>query len=237
MPQIYSLLILYMVLFPGSQLYCSESWNPETANSFEIKQDTIDKQKLYNGRTWRNLYLKVVGDQFLFTKDFLPGNVTIDGRLFKGLSLKYDIYNDEILTITDLGMILQLNKEMIDKFRISYNNNDFHFQRIDADSLNSLSGYVNVLYDGKVSLYVKYRKEILPLEVEHKYDLFNQFHRIYVRRDGKIFLVKSKRDFLNILEDKKQEVRSFIRFNRIWVSKKDPESFLKSIEYYDNLKL
>ena len=34
------------------------------------------------------------------------------------------------------------------------------------------------------SLYVKYRKEILQLAVENKYDMFNQINRIYVRKDG-----------------------------------------------------
>ncbi len=230
------LLLLFIILFSGNALSGYGSVKSEQVNSFTGRQDTLDRQKLYNGRAWRNLYSKVQGDQFLFTKDFLQGTVTVDNRLFKGMPVKYDIYNDEILTITDLGIILQLNKEMIDRFSINYENYSYHFQRIDPDSVNNLHGYVNVLYDGGVSLFVKYRKEILLLAVDHKYDLFNQFHKVYVKKDGKIFLVSGRRDFLKILEDKKELVKSFIKSNRITISKKVPGSFVKAIEYYDSLK-
>ena len=57
--------------------------------------DTIDVQKLYNGRAWKNLYYKIKGDQFLFTTDFIPGSVTIDNKEFRNIRLKYDIYNDD----------------------------------------------------------------------------------------------------------------------------------------------
>lgn len=225
-----------MILLSGTAPNGYGSFKSEQFNSSTGIQDTLDRQKLYNGRAWRNLYSRVQGDQFLFVKDFLQGTVTIDNRLFKGMPIKYDVYNDEIITITDLGIILQLNKELVDRFSLNYGNLTYQFQRIDPDSLNNLSGYVNVLYNGGVSLFVKYRKEILLLAVDHKFDLFNQFQKIYLRKDGKIFLVSGRRDFLKILEDKKEQVKSFIKSNRITISKKEPGSFVMAIEYYDSLK-
>jgi hypothetical protein len=198
--------------------------------------DTIDKQILYNGRAWRNLYYRIKGDQFLFSTEFMPGTVTIDGKTFNNLRLKYDIYNDELLTTTDHGIILQLNKEMVDRFTMNYNNQILSFKRLDADSLNSLSGYVNVLYDGNTSLYVKYRKEILLLAVENKYDMFNQLIRIYVKKNSEIDRVISKGDLLKLLEDQKRPVHSFIKSNRIKISRKNPDSFKPVIEYYDKLQ-
>jgi hypothetical protein len=198
--------------------------------------DSIEKQILYNGRAWRNLYSRVKGDQFLFTTDLLNGTVTIGPRTFANLQVKYDIYNDELLTITDHGIILQLNKEMIDYFSMSFNRKIYLFSRLDADSINTLSGYVNVLYDGNISLFVKYRKEILLLAVENKFDLFNQLHKIYLKKEGVIIQVNSKRDFLNQLKDHKQEVRSFIKSNKLKITKKNPESFRPVVEYYDRLR-
>ena len=143
-------------------------------------------------------------------------------KTFNNLPLKYDIYNDELLTITDHEIILQLNKEMIDFFTMNYQDQIFNFKRLDADSINSLSGFVNVLYDGGTSLYVKYRKEILLLAVENKYDMFNQINRIFVKKNGKIFKVDSKSELLKLLEDQKHLVRSFIRSNKIRISRKNP---------------
>jgi hypothetical protein len=198
--------------------------------------DSIDKQLLYNGRAWRNLYYKIKGDQFLFSTEFLTGSVTVEGKTFNNLLLKYDIFNDELLAITDHGIILQLNKEMIDLFTMKYQDQIFNFKKLDADSLNSLSGYVNVLYDGGTSLYVKYRKEILLLAIENKYDIFNQINRIFVEKNGKIFKVDSKGELLKLLGDQKHQVRNFIRSNKIRISRKNPDSFKPVIEYYDKLQ-
>ncbi|MFZ0281394.1 MAG: hypothetical protein WAL29_07080 [Bacteroidales bacterium] len=229
---IISLAISYISDISASEMSCSRF-----SYFCSTNQDTTDVQKLYNGRAWRNLYPKVIGDQYLFTKDFIPGTVTIDGQLFSKMSVKYDIFNDEILTITNRGIIIQLNKEMIDKFSFTFNNGSYNFRRFDADSVNSLSGYVNILCDGKISLYVKYRKELLLLAVEHKFDMFQEIHRIYVEKDDKIFLISSKRDLLNTLSDNKQQIKSFIRSRKLVVRKKDPWSFIPVIEYCNTLAL
>jgi len=208
----------------------------ELVPASDAKHDSIEKQILYNGRAWRNLYSRIKGDQFLFSANLLNGTVTIGPRTFKNLLVKYDIYNDEILTTTDHGIILQLNKEMIDFFSINYDGKSYLFKRLDADSTNTLSGYVNVLYDSNISLYIKYRKEILLLAVENKFDLFNQLHKIYLKKGGVIILVNNRRDFLNQLKDHKQEVRSFIKSNKLKITKKIPESFQPVVEYYDRLQ-
>jgi hypothetical protein len=198
--------------------------------------DTIDAQLLYNGRAWRNLYYKIKGDQFLFTTEFLPGSVTVDGKVFNNLPLKYDIYNDELLTITDRGIIIQFNKEMIDYFTLKYQDQTFNFKKFGADSLNSLSGFVNVLYDGNTSLYTKYRKEILLLAIENKYDAFNQITRIFVEKNKEISRVAGKGDLLKLLKDQKHMLKDFIRSNKIRISRTNPGSFTPVIEYYDKLQ-
>jgi hypothetical protein len=198
--------------------------------------DTTDIQVLYNGRAWRNLYYKIRGDQFLFSTEFLTGSVTVEGKIFNNLPLKYDIFNDELLTITDHSIILQLNKEMIDLFTVKYQDRVFNFRKLNEDSLSLVSGFVNVLYEGGTSLYVKYRKEILLLAVENKYDMFNQVNRIFVEKNGRIFRVDSKAELLKLLEDQKRLIRSFIRSSKLRISRRNPDSFKPVIEYYDKLQ-
>jgi hypothetical protein len=228
-------IIFLFIVFSGIS-YCFPGIAGSIAAPEGNRYDTIDIQTLYNGRAWRNLYHRIRGDQFLFSSGFMPGSVVINDKEFNNLQVRYDIYNDELLTITDRGIIIQLNKEMIDFFSMEYNNKVFHFKNIDADSLSSLSGYVNVLYDGKTPLYVKYRKEILLLAVENKYDLFNQINKIYLQKYGKFIQINSKKEFLGILKDQKQQVHNFIKTNNIRISKKNPESFKPVIEYYDKLR-
>jgi hypothetical protein len=224
----YSAFSLILACLSDVTCYCKIPW--------KNLNDSIDIQVLYNGRAWRNLYYKIKGDPFLFTTEILPGSVTVEGKTFNNIPLKYDIYNDELITLTDRGIILQLNKEMIDLFTINYNDKILRFKKLVADSVNSLSGYVNILYDGNISLYIKYRKEILLLAVENKYDMFNEIDKIYLEKDGKIVQIHGKREFINLFSDQKQQVQDFIKGNKIRISKKVPESFIPLTEYYDKLR-
>jgi hypothetical protein len=230
--------VFLFFIFTGSGLYGICPDNSESVNLYLVEQDTLkENQLLYIGREWRNLYYRVVEDQFLFSKELLTGSVTINSKSFKNIRLRYDIYNDEIMTLTNHGSILQLNKEMVDSFTIIFGNKEYRFTNITEDSLTGLKGYINVIYKGKSALYVKYKKEIEILAVDGKYDLFLQTHRIYFLKDGFVYQIKRKSDLFKVLNNYKAQIRNFIKKNKLKVSKKEPESFIPVIEYYDSISL
>jgi hypothetical protein len=74
------------------------------------------------------------------------------------------------------------------------------------------------------------------LAVENKYDEFNQVHRIYLRKDSVYYPIRGRRDLLRHLKDKKPQLKSFIRTNKLQVMKKNPDSFVPVLEYYTNLE-
>ena len=185
---------------------------------------------------WRNLYYFVKGDQFLFSKDFLRGSLSINGKSYKNISISYDIYNDEIMTPTNHGSIIQLNKEMVDSFTIVFENKIYKFINTQEDSLRGIKGYVNVLYKGESALFVKYRKEIQLLAVEDKYDKFFQTDRIYLLKAGIVHQMTSKGGLFKVLNEDKAQIRDFMKKNKLKVSKKVPDSFIEVIRYYDSLR-
>lgn len=194
-----------------------------------------ENQILYNGKVWRNLFIQVKGNQFLFSGDYVPGSVTINGKSFDNIGLSYDICNDEIITASNTGYNIQLNKEMVDSFSISYANRIYRFINTREDSIEGVKGYINVLYKGKSAFYVKYKKEIELLAVDDKYDLFFQSHRLYFKLNGTAYLVSGKNDLLKILEKDKIALKAYIKENKLKVSKKDPDSFIPIVRYYDSL--
>lgn len=201
-----------------------------------IRNDTIkDNQVLYNGRVWRNLYLKIEGDQFLYTDKFLPGSVSVSSKEFGSLELKYDIYNDEILIKTNKGIIIQLNKELVDSFAVGYTDGIHHYRKLENDSTGNLDGYVEVLYDGAISLFVKYMKKIDPVSADKKYDNFYQIHRIYLEKSGIITQIGSKRDLYRIFSDYRHPLKDYIRSNKIRIFKSIPGSFIPVIAFCDKL--
>jgi hypothetical protein len=200
------------------------------------KQDQLKgNQILYNGKEWHNLYSNVKGDQFLFSINYLSGSVTMNGKSFKNLPIAYDIYNDELITPTNNGNVLKLNKEMVDSFTLEFNSKTYKFFNAQDDSFPVLKGYINVLYKGKSSLYVKYKKEIQLLAVDDKYDLFYQTYHIYFLKDGIIHAISSRNDLLRILVKDKTRIKEFIKQHKLNISRKVPESFIPVIRYYDSI--
>jgi hypothetical protein len=212
------------------------SYNSENVMFDVIQQDTSqENQILYNGRIWRNFDYGAEGDQFIFSRVFMPGSLTIRGRTFKDVTILYDIYKDEILTPVLPEGILQLNKEMVDSFSILFKNKTYRFTRMPEDSLKVLQGYVNVIYKGKTSLYVKYNKKIERSAVEGKTDKFYQISRIYFVKDNIAHLITTTGDLFRVLNEYKRQIKDFIKKNQLEVSKKEPESYVPVISYYDSI--
>lgn len=200
------------------------------------RQDTLkDNQILYNGRIWKNLYYMVQEDQFLFSRKFLSGSVTVRGKMFADISLMYDLYKDEILTPVSQGGILQLNKEMVDSFSILFQNKTYQFTRFPEEGQEGLKGYVNVMYKGKTALYIKYSKKIDRQKTERENDKFYLITRIYLMKDDKVYLITGKSDLFKVFNEDKAQIKDYINKNKILISKKDPESFIPVIRYYDSI--
>lgn len=230
------LFIFFFTIFVRSGLYGAGYGDYESVSIKMRQQDTLrENQILFNGREWRNHYYRMKGDQFLFTTQFVPGTVTINGRSFTNISIRYDIYSDEIITLTKHGEILQMNKEVVDSFNIIYQNKIYHFTNIQQDLGKGFNGYVNVLYNGETTLYVKYKKKIQKLAVENKFDMFYEIYNIFFVKDSIVYLITSKSDLFDILIEDKVQIKNYIKKNRLKVSKKKPESLIPVIAFYESI--
>jgi len=232
-------LLLFSITIATQCVFCEEAGgsSQSSGDSSEGSQDSVFlRQQLYNGKVWRNIYShRVTGNQFLFTREFLTGSVTMNGKLFTDHQLKYDTYNDELLIVFDNMTILQLNKEMINMFTLNYADITHKFIKLEADSLIPVAGYVDVVYEGKTTLYVKYTSEISRLAQGRTYDVFINDQRIYLKKGDTLFNIRKEKDLLNLLGDKQQQIRHYIRVNKIRLSKKVPESFVPVLKFYDDI--
>ncbi|HEX7493491.1 MAG TPA: hypothetical protein VF346_04660 [Bacteroidales bacterium] len=229
--------IFLLTFFTGTVFYCDPGFGQPLPVQINQQASLKEDQILYNGRLWHNLYQEIKGDQFLFSNGYLPGSLTINCKSYNNLGIRYDIYNDEIITLTNHGSNLQLNKEMVDSFSLVYNLKTYRFKNSMEDSLPGIKGYIYVLYKGKSALYVKYKKEIQPLAVDNKYDLFKQTYRIYFVKAGTVNQINSKNELLKVLYEDKAQIKDFIKKNKLKISKYEPESFIPVIRYYDSLSL
>ena len=174
-------------------------------------------------------------DQFLFSKKFLPGTVVMRGKTYTDVMILYDIFKDEILTPYKPVGILQLNKEMVDSFSFYFSNKRYCFVKMQDSTNSDLNGYLNVLYSGKTTLFVKYSKKIEKLEAKGENNKFYQLIHIYLSKDGLFYPVTGKNDLIRIYDKDKKAIRDFIKKNRVRISKNDPESLIPVLRFTDSL--
>jgi hypothetical protein len=194
----------------------------------------VDNQILINGRVWHYIHQGIKGNPFLFTNQFLQGKVSIGGEDFAAQRLRYDIFSDEIMIPLDT-ILLQLNKERIDSFSIFWQNKDIDFLRIPEDSGYPFSGYLENVYSGESKLYIKYQKKIDRPGMAGFPDNFYQTRQIYFINDGISYVIRNKRDLLQILEKEKSQIKAFLKEKRVRVTKNDPVSFIPVLRFHDQL--
>jgi len=204
--------------------------------STDIQMNIPERQMILNGRIWRNQYAKASGDQFFITNTFVKGSVVFNGKKFDDLDLMYDIAGDELIMSIVSHPTIIVNKEMVDSFDLFIGNRIYHIINAGTDTTIVLRGYVNVLYVGPSTLFVKYIKKLQPLAVDGRYDLFYQEHSMYIKKNTEIVAFEGKNDLLKILSDKKEQLKGYLKTGKIKLSRKDPESFIPVLEYYDRLK-
>jgi len=229
---LYLISVLFLFICPGIS---PEFVKAAPAYSTPVQQNPSDKKQLLNGRIWHNQYPKAFNDQFFLTNSILKGSVTFNGKRFDNLDLRYDIAGDELILNMESYPVISLNKEMVDSFTLVSGNRNFKIINAGSDSSGILKGYVNVLYNGPTALYVKYTKKLQPLAVDGRIDLFLEEHQSFIRKGTDIVPVKGKNKLLELLGDKKKEIRQYIKSNRVKVSNKDPETYVPLLKYYDSL--
>lgn len=198
------------------------------------QEDPYAVNFILNGRVWRNLHTRVRGHQFYLTDDYLKADINFNGRLFKDQKVKYDILNDELILSIDSHPVIIMNKEMVENFTLHYFSQDLYFFNAGTDTTSLLKGYINVLYDGPTALYVKQSKMIQPLAVEGRFDEFYEERKIFIKKDGEIIPVNTRRSLFESLSEREQELKSFIKRSKIKVTNKDPYSYIPVVKHFDD---
>ena len=243
---------LLIALLPGIcsfffSIQKTTAQNSDSLNSFYPKainnaravyhQAFGDQKGLYNGgRYTEYLYKFKEGDPYFNMPQPEAGSVLYDGIQYDSVLMRYDEIADE-LVINYYTERIQLLKPKVERFSF-FNAN---FIQIEKDSLsNNLisSGFYNLLYKGKICLFKKEIKTIsesTSTNVELQ-SFVEQKDYYYIKREGKYYSIKSKNELIDLLSDRKNEVKEFMRTNGLNFRRDRQNMLTQTIAYYDRLK-
>ncbi len=191
---------------------------------------------LFNGIQYRelNLHNYDQGFPYFLSDDWSDGSIFYDGQLYEGISMLYDITHDKIIIDHPYSHFsIELINEKTKSFSISNHN----FIRLVKDSLGTSpirTGFYELLYDGKVKLYAKRKKEIHEvLEGRIVTLTFENRDQFFVYKNRNYFSVRSKASVLKVFNDRKSSLRKFYHKSNISFHANRDAALVESARFYD----
>ena len=219
---------------------------PENVRSQQVYLDGSE-ELLNTFRLDRNItqfetltYASIDGNPFLY-ENFAPGRIVLNTGETHRLDLRYDIYAGQIQFKNKEKVYEVVNPDkmsliVIDTISFQYTN----YLKSPGDKTPEGSSFLILSTDGKCKLLVKKNMRIQDAEVPKAYQearpaKFIPTGDTYYLQLEKNFAVRvnSKKELLNILADKKDELNKFIDSNKLGT--KDLDDLVKIVTFYNSL--
>jgi hypothetical protein len=233
----------FLFIFSGS-LFSQEQ---ATNNSFYTKafenstavyhQSFGEQSAIYNGPLYNGYpFTFKEGQPYFHSEEITFGTVVYEGIQYDSILMKYDEITDVLIIFNSADQI-QLWNERVESFHIF--NADFIQPQKDSNvSGLGFPGFYNLLYNGKNSLLKKeikvIREQISATGDLQRFTDTKEYY--YVKKNGTCYAVPNSKSFYKILGEHKDEVKQFVKTNKLSFRKDRQNTLIKATAYYDSLK-
>jgi len=229
-----SSLLLFSVVYAQS-----ETMVPEDGihNLFAVARERLEIDPIIqNGIYYENTYYNARGHQFLEETRFNAGTVVFRNKEYRGVSINYDIFNQQVILSKKSGDVLRMNI-LTEKFLSAFSINGRQFIRTAFEGNNT--GFYQVLQetDNLSCYYYWYKDRRESLEGNFRiYSFSEPLRKSYVLFKNDLYRFKNNRSFLRIFpDDAKPEIRRFLKRNSLSVKKADNITMSRVIRFCDTL--
>jgi hypothetical protein len=201
-------------------------------NAIQLYTSSLSAQShLYSGSAYAEY--KAKGDENpYFIDEWLTGTIYYDGDFYENVPLLYDISRDKLIT----DHRYSINKIELINERIGYFTINAH-RFVPLKNKKIPDGFYELAYDGPTKVYVRYQKTLQSKAVDYSIEnRFEEKNSFYIFQNNQFFSVKSKGSVLKVLEDKKTELKKFIRDNQLGFGPNRVKDISRVVQYYDQLK-
>jgi hypothetical protein len=201
-------------------------------NAIASYDNAISAQShLYNGSAYTE-YISQNEENPYFIDEWIDGSVVYDEEFHDNVPLLYDISADRIIVDNQYSIKkVMLVFEKVSEFTIQ----GHHFVQLRNTPLPV--GYYELAYDGPHKVYVRHRKTLQSKAVDYSIiNLFEEKKLYYIYKNGMFYPVRGKASVLKLLEDKKKELKKFIRDNKLQFGNEKARDISRLVQYYDQLK-
>jgi hypothetical protein len=173
-------------------------------------------QELVNGLQYYNRHPGSLGNPYLLEGRVHQGNVSLRGKLYDGLWLKYDIYNQqvEVEYRTMIGAENQviLVSDRVDNFSIE----NYFFEKLKLEG--EQEQFYQVLGEGRMVWYIRWEKKLEAVSGDSRYyEKYSSPRRSYLLElDASIHPFNNKKSFVQLFpKDIQKDMKKLIKNNNI----------------------
>jgi hypothetical protein len=248
------LVILWLTSMGGS----AQQWYPFPKSDGKQLFDTLDKARIEN---ISDLYLKSTTNsrEFIFGREYIryyfqsqtnpllrfdeerSGSIVFRGRSYDKIVLQYDTYTDQVIYTDDTLIFdnriwaIALKDDLIDRFDLyfKYDTLSFRYFTEDNDStFNLKDGFYEVVYDSECKYLIKHMSSCVITEGIDEY-IYAPVG--FVKISNGYSKISSKKQFILLFGNKSQEIKKFLRQDKIRIRKPDKNQIARVLMYYEDL--
>ncbi|MDC8004753.1 hypothetical protein POV27_11880 [Aureisphaera galaxeae] len=225
--------IIIACIFFTSLLYAQNSASESNYYTWYDAIVGIENTPLFNGVEYIEGYKTTrENHKFFINQSFYEGRVDYDGQSYYNISLKYDIYEDELIANLESEAqksLLQLIKSKVAQFTIGTHT---FINVTDREAQNNgIEGFHERLAENNLGVfYKKHRKRRVKKEDKRilYFEFFDTKSDYVILMDGTYHWVNSKNDFYELFPEIKKELKSFLNANDA-LRRSDKEQQLKAL--------
>ena len=243
--RIYVIILSLLIATSKFLLAQSNSTNPNPTSSeafvkaVDLYKNAIGRNsKIFTGILYNDSHLGINGDPFFMKDAWEISTIVYEGQPYDSIYIKYDIYKDIVIVkyVDKRTYVtpLELDKTRIDEFSVM----GHHFIRIEFDSLSTMkTGFFDLLYDGETATVLAKRQK----EIRNTYELnkltwgYDLKEKRYINLGTNFYEIKGKKSILDILSDRKNEVKAFLKKNRARLKNDHEKQLIEAVQYYDSI--
>jgi len=231
-------LLLFQRINAQNYLTDSAFYSQSVSNAVFFYMNSLGKTThLFNGSEYIFNNHGVTGHPFFAAGQPVKGNIFYDGTLYPNVSISYDLSRDEVFINNNPGQ--DFNLKLITE-RIGYFSILNHvFIRIAQDNnikgYSPSTGFYDLLYNGKIIVLAKRRKQIEQAFKAEDSLKFVQYNEYLIKKNNIYYTVDSKRSLMNVFQDQKDKVKKYFRKSNLDFKKNPENAIVKTAEYYGQL--
>ena len=217
---------------------------PETVQSNTRMSDSLvalyrnsiaQGNRFYNGTEYMGYVMRPKGHPFFQSERMQLAEISHEGVVYTD-SILYDLVDDAIIVRSFDGAY---NFRMVDEKVRSFKVLGLMFVRLGAftDSTSQITpGFYEQVYNGKSAVFVRHRKQVNSTTIQGEiFSEYVQYDSYFVRRGNQYYSVYSIKTLLGAFDEKRGEVRRFLRDQNLDFRKDPLNTTRRAAEFFDQL--